>query len=225
MTTVYDADANELIEKAAEELKNVPDVKPPKWAAFVKTGMHKERPPVSNDWWYVRVAAVLRAIYARGPIGTSKLRIKYGGKKNMGVRPDHFFKGSGSIIRKAIQQLEKAGFVAQVSKKGRKGRTVTAKGKSFLDKIASKIVMAEKKQAPKVEEKKEEIKKEELKEVKEEKPAKMPERKVEEIKPEKPKKEKPTPKIKEKPKEEPKKKAEKPKLEEKKEEKPEEKNE
>ncbi len=151
MTTVYDVDASELIEKAAEELKSVNEIKAPSWASFVKTGMHKERPPIKKDWWHTRCAAVLRSVYTRGPVGTSKLRTKYGGKKNMGHRPDHFFRASGAILRKALQQLEKAGLVEQVSKKGNKGRMMSAKGKAFMDKIASKIVLTGKKPEQKVE--------------------------------------------------------------------------
>lgn len=139
MTTIYDADAQELISKTAEELKKVPEVKAPAWAAFAKTGMHKERPPVKNDWWYMRTASVLRAVYRLGPVGVSKLRAKYGGKKNRGVKKEHFYKGSGSILRKSLQQLEKAGFVEFVEKGVHKGRIVTPKGKSFLDKIATQI--------------------------------------------------------------------------------------
>ena len=111
MASIYDCDQSELVEKAAEELKKVNNVKAPQWAGFVKTGMHKERPPVRNDWWYVRTASVLKKIYTHGPIGVSKLRAHYGGKKNRGYKPEHFYKGSGSIIRKVIQQLEKEGFV------------------------------------------------------------------------------------------------------------------
>ena len=139
MTTMYDADTQELILKAAEELKKIPEIKPPVWADFVKTGMHKERPPVDNDWWYTRSASVLRTIYRLGPIGVSKLRTKYGGKKNRGVKKEHFFKGSGSILRKSLQQLEKAGFVKFAEKGVHKGRIMTPKGKSFLDKIATNL--------------------------------------------------------------------------------------
>ncbi len=139
MTTIYDVDPSGLIEKTAEELKKLDSIKPPVWAAFAKTGMHKERPPVKNDWWYARAASVLRQIYRYSPIGVSKLRTMYGGKKNRGYRPEHFFKGSGSIIRKVLQQLEKEGFVKQDLKSIHKGRVITAKGKKFLDGIASNI--------------------------------------------------------------------------------------
>ena len=45
-------------------------------------------------------------IYRHGPIGVSKLRTKYGGKKNRGHKPEHFYKGSGSVARKVLQQFE-----------------------------------------------------------------------------------------------------------------------
>jgi len=139
MPTIYDSNPSELIEKASEELKRLESIKAPDWALFVKTGVHKERPPSAKDWWYVRTASVLRQIYRFGPIGVSKLRIKYGGKKNRGVKKEHFYKGSGSIIRKIIQQLEKEGFVKKDIKSIRKGRLITAQGKKFLDSIAGKI--------------------------------------------------------------------------------------
>lgn len=150
---MYDVDPQELITKTAEELKKIPEIKPPAWAVFVKTGMYKERPPVSNDWWYARTASVLRTVYRLGPVGVSKLRTKYGGKKNRGVKKEHFYKGSGNILRKSLQQLEKAGFVKFTEKGVHKGRVVTPKGKSFLDKIANEIYSLKPKYDAKVEEK------------------------------------------------------------------------
>lgn len=149
MATIYNCDPSELIEKAAQELKKLESIKQPEWAPFVKTGVHKERPPVSKDWWYVRAASVLRHIYRFGAIGVSKLRARYGGKKNRGVKPEHFYKGSGSIIRKIIQQLEKEGLVKKDLKSAHKGRVITAKGKKFLDDIAGKISKVAVEKAPK----------------------------------------------------------------------------
>ena len=157
MTTMYDADPQELIEKTADDLKKIPEIKAPAWAIFVKTGMHKERPPANDDWWYFRTASILRAIYRLGPIGVSKLRTKYGGRKNRGVKKEHFYKGSGNIVRKSLQQLEKAGFVKFADKGLHKGRIITPKGKAFLDKIAAQIQTFKKeiKEEIKVEAKKE----------------------------------------------------------------------
>lgn len=152
---MYDVDAQELISKAADELKKIPEIKAPSWAPFARTGMHKERTPVSEDWWYARTASVLRAVYRLGPVGVSKLRTKYGGRKNRGTKKEHFYKGSGSILRKSLQQLEKAGFVKFAEKGVHKGRVITPKGKSFLDKIATQIYGVKPKQEPRLEQAKE----------------------------------------------------------------------
>ena len=173
---MYDVDPQELILKTAEELKKVSEIKPPVWAAFVKTGMHKERPPVNGDWWYMRTASVLRAVYRLGPVGVSKLRTKYGGKKNRGVKKEHFYKGSGNILRKALQQLEKAGFIKSAEKGVHKGRVATPKGKSFLDKIATQIAGLKPKKEVKIEERIE------IKKIKEAKQIEKVEKKIEENK-------------------------------------------
>jgi small subunit ribosomal protein S19e len=135
MTTAYDVPANDLIPRLAEKLKENDNIQPPEWAAFAKTGVHKELPPVDSEWWYTRCAAVLRRIYMDGPIGVQRLRSVYGGKKNRGSNPSRKAKGSGSVAREVSQQLEEAGFVSQL--KG--GRIVTPAGRSFLDNTASEV--------------------------------------------------------------------------------------
>jgi len=132
---LHNSSLQKVIEKASAELKKIPSIKPPEWSKYCKTGMHKERPPVALDWWYARSASILRKIYLLGPIGTEKLRRKYGGRKNRGHKPEHVYKGSGSIIRKILQQLEASGLIEKANRKGHKGRMVTAKGRSFLDKL------------------------------------------------------------------------------------------
>jgi small subunit ribosomal protein S19e len=146
MANIYDVEASELIEKISEELKTIPEIKPPAWAPYVKTGVSKERPPIKKDWWYTRAAAILRSIAKIGPIGVSKLRTKYGGKRNRGYRPERFFKGSGNIIRKILQQLEAAGFLAKFDKGFHKGRIITPKGLKLLNTAANKSARTKKKQ-------------------------------------------------------------------------------
>jgi len=132
---VYDVPPDMLIQRVAEKLKEIDEIKPPEWAIFVKTGVHKERSPEQEDWWYLRTAAILRKVYINQPVGLERLRTAYGGRKRRGSEPPKFRKGSGSVIRKALQQLEKAELV----KKTDKGRVVTPKGKALLDKIAAEI--------------------------------------------------------------------------------------
>ena len=134
MTTVYDVPPSKLIEKVAKKLKEM-NIDKPEWTDFVKTGAHKERRPHSPDWWYIRCAAILRKIYIDGPVGVERLRTAYGGRKNRGHKPEKFVKGSGNIVRKALQALEKLDLVTRT----KEGRVVTPKGQSLLDNSAKEI--------------------------------------------------------------------------------------
>jgi len=93
----------------------------------------------SPFWWYIRAASILRTLYLRGgnPVGVERLRAKYGGRKDRGVKPERFVKGSGHVIRLILQQLESAGLVEKVE---RKGRRITPQGSSLLDKIAANLI-------------------------------------------------------------------------------------
>ena len=135
MTTVYDVPADHIIRRVAEELKKRKEIVPPAWAAFAKTGVHKEMPPEDPDWWFTRAAAVLRRVYVDGPLGVERMRSFYGGNKNRGSRPNAFRKGSGSILRKSLQQLEAAGLIIH----DKTGRRVSPTGMSFLDNLSQEV--------------------------------------------------------------------------------------
>ncbi len=140
MVSVKDVPAELLIKELVNYLKNnVSEVKPPDWALFVKTGANKDRPPMQEDWWYWRAASLLRKLYLHGPVGLERLRTAYGYRAKIGseMRREHFRKAGGAIIRKILQQLEKAGLVEKVPGKG---RVLSPKGKSLLDKLATQIL-------------------------------------------------------------------------------------
>ena len=134
--SVREVSASALVERLSEELKRLEQIEPPEWSSFVKTGAHKERPPEQRGWWYTRAASILRKIYLHGPVGVSRLRAQYGGRKSWGAAPEHSRKGSGKIQRTILQQLERAGLVKQVERKGRK---VTQKGAELLDRLAEEL--------------------------------------------------------------------------------------
>ncbi len=139
MVYLFDVNPKLLAKEVAAALKEKKELTPPNWSRFVKTGAHRERPPVDKDWWHIRAASVLRAICKNGPIGVSKLRVKYGSKRNRGVAPEKFRKGSGAIIRKILQQLESAGLIKQQKESVHKGRVITPAGISLLNKSAVKV--------------------------------------------------------------------------------------
>ncbi len=138
MTTVYDVPPHDLLTRLTEDLKEVEELTPPSWSKYVKTGVCKERPPVQEDWWHIRAASLLRRLYLDGPVGVERLRRYYGGKKNRGHKPEQFRKASGAIIRTILNQLENAGFV----EKSPKGRRLTPKGTSHLDRLAYEVKLA-----------------------------------------------------------------------------------
>ncbi len=137
---IYDLSAQEYNLRLAEALKSIPEFEEPEWISFVKSGPSKKRPIDDGDFWQKRAASILRQIYLRGIVGVSRLRTRYGSKKNRGARPEEFRKSGGKIIRTILQQSDKAGFteIASAIKgvRGKKpGRQLTQKGKSFLENI------------------------------------------------------------------------------------------
>jgi small subunit ribosomal protein S19e len=135
-----DISPQKLIQRLSEELKKNESIKPPEWSKYVKTGVSTERPPLQDDWWFFRSAAILRKTYLNGPVGVQRLRTAFGGRRKMphGKKIFHHRKAGGKIIRLILQQLENAGFVKKVEKP-RRGRIITSKGQKLLDKIISEL--------------------------------------------------------------------------------------
>jgi|TARA_Y100000310_G_scaffold43287_1_gene40381 small subunit ribosomal protein S19e len=136
---IYDLDPQEHNLKLAEALKNVPEIKMPEWAEFVKSAPGKERPIDDSDFWNKRTASILRQIYKRKTVGVSRLRTKYGSKKDRGYKPEKFVRAGGKIIRTILQQLDKAGFTEMTKPprgvREKTGRKLTEKGKSFVEDV------------------------------------------------------------------------------------------
>lgn len=147
-----DVNHQELVEKLAVKLKDI--AIPPTWAEYVKTGHGKQRPPVRKDWWQVRAAAVLLSINKLGPVGVSKLSVKYGNRKNRGYKPEKFAPGSRNVLRKILQQIESAKLVEQKEVNGHKGRIITKAGNKMINDSAKEIkkeASLKPKETPKIE--------------------------------------------------------------------------
>lgn len=137
MTTAYDVPPGLLIERVKQHLEKEEKAKAPEWARFARTGGHTEKAPVQTDWWPRRLAAVLRKVYVLGPIGTSRLAAEFGGRRDDGSAPYHPVRGSRSIVREAMQQLEALGYLSKAEKRG---RTITPQGRKLLDTFAREII-------------------------------------------------------------------------------------
>ncbi|MBJ64263.1 MAG: 30S ribosomal protein S19e [Euryarchaeota archaeon] len=149
MTTFYDVPAELLNPALAEKLSEIDAISRPQWADFVKTGIHRERPPTQSNWWELRCAALLRKVAREGPIGVNSLAQAYGGKKDNGSNPNTPAMGSRNVIRTALQQLSDAGLVSMKETKTVQsingdqklysGRVITAAGQKMLDAVAHSV--------------------------------------------------------------------------------------
>ncbi len=135
--SIFLVNAQLLIEALAEKLKEYPEISPPEGSEFWKTAFFKELAPQdSENFWYLRCASILRKVKKYGPIGVNKLRKFYGGRNRKGAGLNHSAKGSGKIIRVALQQLENAKLLEKVEKEG---RVASKEGISLLERTAYTI--------------------------------------------------------------------------------------
>lgn len=82
------------------------------------------------------LAALARRIYVRPEAGVGALKKVYGSSINRGSRPHHHRAASGSVIRKALQALEK---IKVLEKHPNGGRRITQTGQKDLDRIAAQV--------------------------------------------------------------------------------------
>jgi small subunit ribosomal protein S19e len=136
--SIYVVEPATIIKALAEKLKEYPEMKPPKGSQFWKTAFFKEIAPVdSENFWYIRCASLLRKINKYGEIGVNKLRKEYGGRNRRSQGLNHSARGSGKIIRVALQQLEQAKLLEKTEKNGRK---ISSEGLSLIERTAYSIL-------------------------------------------------------------------------------------
>jgi small subunit ribosomal protein S19e len=151
MTSYRDVPPTDLVAALRVEMDQFEQVVAPEWAVDVKTGTHREMPPVQEDWWQTRAASMLRKIAIHGPIGTNHLAQMYGGVRNRGVRPNRAVTGSRNITRKILQQLDQSGLTTiKTNPAGTKklGRVITPTAHSLLDRVAVKMSSSSEESAP-----------------------------------------------------------------------------
>src|SRR5438552_1009013 len=72
------------------------------------------------------------------PLGTARLAAEFGGRRDDGSAPYHPRKGSRSIAREAMQQLESLGLLSKTEKKG---QSISAQGRKLLDSLSHEILL------------------------------------------------------------------------------------
>ncbi len=151
MTTYYDVPADLLIGSLSEKLHSFDKIKAPEWAFQVKTGTHRERPPVQEDWWHTRSASILRKVAVKGPIGANRISQEFGGAKDRGVKKNKAVAGSRNISRKILQQLADSGLIENSMNTAgtvNRGKVLTGKGQSLLDEVSHSVRAAAEERYP-----------------------------------------------------------------------------
>ncbi len=137
MVKAYDVPADLLIKTLANEFKKDERFKPPEWSLYVKSGSHVERLPQDKDWWYTRVASIMRKVILYSPVSIKDLRRVYGGNKQVGYSKAHHRDSGSAIIRYVLHQLEGANYIS----KSNKGRVPTSEGMRLVDRAAKMVYL------------------------------------------------------------------------------------
>jgi small subunit ribosomal protein S19e len=140
--------AVKFIETLSVSLRDVKKITRPAETEYIKTGHRQELSPTNPDWYYIRVASVLRRLYTeqishpdkvKHGFGTMWFARVYGGAKNNGHKPSHTVTGSKSLVRRILQSLETHKLVSQMPKGG---RALTPTGVAYLEEIAGKVTVS-----------------------------------------------------------------------------------
>ncbi len=136
-----DVSANDFIAAYALYLKKNDKIQQAKWTEFVKTSTAKELAPVSEDWLYIRAAAVARRVYLTGHKGVTQLSHMMGGNKRWGTRRNKHSSCGSKIIRFCLQELERIGVVKKDKKHDlkKKSRVISSQGQADLNQIATQV--------------------------------------------------------------------------------------
>ncbi|KAI5159909.1 small subunit ribosomal protein S19e [Nematocida ausubeli] len=138
----------QFINVLSKSLKEEKKIERPAEADHIKTGHGREQAPVSEDWYHVRAASLLRKLYMEELTNPEKSKYGfgvmwfarvYGGAKNNGHKPSHTVSGSKSLVRRILQSLENVKLVSTMPKGGRK---LTQTGHAYLQEIAGKASTA-----------------------------------------------------------------------------------
>lgn len=135
MDAVFQVQPVPLVKAIAEALKQNDQVELPKNHDLIKSGHGRQYSPEDADWFYVRMASIVRQTMCKGKVSLKGLAFRYGNRKNRGVRPTKFAMSSNFVNGSAIDQLKKIGWINYAQK----DNILTEKAKIVLKEIIEKI--------------------------------------------------------------------------------------
>lgn len=135
MEEVYRVKAAPLIEAIKETLRGKPEVVLPENSDLIKTSHGKQYSPDDQYWFYARMASIVRTAMCKGTVSLKGLSRKHSCRKNVGVRPSKYAKGSEFVNQSAVEQLIKIGWFDFSNKKD----VLTSSAKEILGEILEKV--------------------------------------------------------------------------------------
>lgn len=130
----YRVDAHKLVDAISSTLEKE-KIELPVNNDLIKTGCGRQYNPQASNWFYTRMGSIVRQAMCKNNVSLIGLSHKYGVRKNRGVRPTKFTRGSRYVIEKAIDNLVKLGWFDFTQKDG----IITEKAGKVLDKIMAEL--------------------------------------------------------------------------------------
>lgn len=127
--------ATPLIEAIKEVLKSNSEIQLPKNHDIIKTSHGKQYPAEDIHWFYTRMASIVRTAMCKGTVSLKGLSRKYSCRKNVGVRPARYAKGSEFVNESAVEQLVKIGWFNFSNKKD----ILTSTAREVLGEVLEKV--------------------------------------------------------------------------------------
>lgn len=135
MEQVHRVQAVPLLKAIEGTLKANTAIKLPKDHDLIKTGSGRQYSPDSPDWFYTRMAAIVRLAMRKGRVSLKGLGSRFGARKNRGVRPSGFTRGSSFVNGAAVAELESIGWFDFSNRED----ILTQTAKAILSDIMEKI--------------------------------------------------------------------------------------
>ena len=130
----YRLDAHKLVDAISSTLEKE-KVELPIHGDLIKTGCGRQYSPYEKNWFYTRMASIVRQAMCKDKVSMTGLAHKYGVRKNRGVKPTKFTRGSRYVIGKAIDNLIQLGWFDFNQTDG----IITEKAGKVLEKIMADL--------------------------------------------------------------------------------------
>ncbi|KAL0229959.1 hypothetical protein PCE1_003523 [Barthelona sp. PCE] len=128
--------ADQFIQACGLHLKNANILELPTEITYIKSAPGRELGPQDPDWFFKRAAAILRRVYIQPGIGLGGFAKYFGAKARNGHARNHGALAARGVIRRIIQNFEKAGLIEQSTK----GRVLSSEGRRVCDTVATNIL-------------------------------------------------------------------------------------